>query len=42
MKYLQQFGITCGVICRRIAEYAIPLSIPASIYGLVLMFVCCV
>ena len=41
MKYLQQFGIILAVsFIGELLNYAIPLSIPASIYGLVLMFVC--
>ena len=41
MKYLQQFGIILAVsFVGELLNYAIPLSIPASIYGLVLMFVC--
>ena len=41
MKYLQQFGIILAVsFVGELLNYAIPLSIPASIFGLVLMFVC--
>lgn len=39
MKYLRQFGIILGVTCAgEIMKYFIPLSIPGSIYGLILMF----
>ena len=41
MKHLRQFGIILAVsFIGELLNYAIPLSIPASIYGLVLMFVC--
>lgn len=41
MKYMKQFGIIltisfAGEVCKRL----IPLPIPASIYGLVILFVC--
>ena len=40
MKYLRQFGIILGVTCAgEIMKYFIPLPIPGSIYGLILMFV---
>ena len=40
MKYLRQFGIILGVTCAgEIMKYFIPLSVPGSIYGLILMFV---
>lgn len=40
MKYLRQFGIILGVTCvGEIMKYFIPLPIPGSIYGLILMFV---
>ena len=40
MKYLRQFGIILAVTCaREIMKYLIPLPIPGSIYGLILMFV---
>lgn len=40
MKYLRQFGIILAVTCvGEILKYFIPLPIPGSIYGLVLMFV---
>lgn len=40
MKYLRQFGIILAVICAgEIMKYFIPLPIPGSIYGLILMFV---
>ena len=39
MKYLRQFGIILGVTCAgEIIKYFIPLPIPGSIYGLILMF----
>ena len=40
MKYLRQFGIILAVTCTgEIIKYFIPLPIPGSIYGLILMFV---
>lgn len=40
MKYIKQFGIILAVTCvGEILKYLIPLPIPASIYGLVLMLV---
>lgn len=40
MKYLKQFGIILLVTCiGEIIRYLVPLPIPGSIYGLVLMFV---
>ena len=40
MKYLRQFGIILAVTCAGvIMKYFIPLPIPGSIYGLILMFV---
>ena len=40
MKYLRQFGIILAVTCAgEIMKYFIPLPIPVSIYGLILMFV---
>lgn len=40
MKYLRQFGIILAVTCAgEILKYFIPLPIPGSIYGLILMFV---
>ena len=40
MKYLRQFGIILAVTCAgEIMKYFIPLAIPGSIYGLILMFV---
>ena len=40
MKYLRQFGIILAVACAgEIMKYFIPLPIPGSIYGLILMFV---
>ena len=39
MKYLRQFGIILAVTCAgEIMKYFIPLPIPGSIYGLILMF----
>ena len=39
MKYLRQFGIILAVTCvGEIMKYFIPLPIPGSIYGLILMF----
>ena len=40
VKYLRQFGIILAVTCTgEIIKYFIPLPIPGSIYGLILMFV---
>ena len=40
VKYLRQFGIILAVTCvGEIIKYFIPLPIPGSIYGLILMFV---
>lgn len=40
MKYMRQFGIILGVTCLgEILKYFIPLPIPGSIYGLLLMLV---
>lgn len=40
MKYLRQFAIILGVTCvGELIKYFVPLPIPASIYGLVLMLV---
>lgn len=40
MKYMRQFGIILGVTCTgELMKYFIPLPIPGSIYGLLLMFV---
>lgn len=39
MKYVMQFGIILTVTCAgEILKYMIPLPVPASIYGLVLLF----
>ncbi len=39
MKYVKQFGIILGVTCAGEAcKHLIPLPVPASIYGLVLLF----
>ena len=41
MKYLKQFGIILGLsLLGELLNYLIPLPVPASIYGLVLMFLC--
>ncbi len=38
MKYIRQFGIICGVTCLgEVLKYLLPLPIPGSIYGLILM-----
>ena len=40
IKYMRQFGIILGVTCAgELMKYFIPLPIPGSIYGLLLMFV---
>lgn len=40
MKFLRQFGIILAVTCAgEVFKYFIPLPIPGSIYGLILMFV---
>ena len=40
MKYMRQFGIILGVTCAgELMKYFLPLPIPGSIYGLILMFV---
>lgn len=40
MKYMRQFGIILGITCAgELMKYFIPLPIPGSIYGLLLMFV---
>ena len=40
VKYLRQFGIILAVTCAgEVMKYFIPLPIPGSIYGLILMFV---
>lgn len=40
MKYIRQFGIILAVTCAgEILHVILPLPIPASIYGLVLMFI---
>lgn len=39
MKYIKQFGIILAVTCvGEILKYLIPLPVPGSIYGLVLLF----
>lgn len=41
MKYLRQFGMILAVsFIGELLNYAVPLPIPASIYGLVLMLLC--
>lgn len=41
MKYIKQFGIIIGIsFVGEILNYYIPLPIPASIYGLVILFAC--
>ena len=41
MKYLKQFGIILGLsLLGELLNYLIPLPVPASIYGLALMFLC--
>ena len=41
MKYLRQFGIILIVsFIGELLNYVVPLPIPASIYGLVIMFTC--
>lgn len=41
MKYIKQFGIILTIsFSGEILNYLIPWPIPASIYGLVIMFVC--
>lgn len=41
MKYIKQFGIIVIIsFISEILSYLIPLPIPASIYGLILMFCC--
>lgn len=40
MKYMRQFGIILAVTCvGEILKYLIPLPIPASIYGIILMLI---
>lgn len=40
MKYLKQFGIIAGItVVGEILKWVVPLPIPASIYGLVIMLV---
>ncbi len=39
MKYLKQFGIIMGITCiGEILRYVLPLPVPGSIYGLVILF----
>ena len=40
MKYIKQFGIILGItFLGEVLKYILPLQLPASIYGLILMFV---
>ena len=40
MKYMKQFGIILGVTCAgEIIKYFVPLPVPGSIYGLLLMLI---
>ncbi len=40
MRYMRQFGIILGVTCvGEVLKYFLPLPVPGSIYGLVLMLV---
>lgn len=40
MKYIKQFGIILGItFIGEVLKYILPLQLPASIYGLILMFV---
>ena len=42
MKYVKQFGIILLIsFAGEALNYLLPLPVPASIYGLVLMFLCC-
>ena len=41
MKYVKQFGIILLIsFAGEVLNYLLPLPVPASIYGLVLMFLC--
>ena len=41
MKYVKEFGIILIVsLVGELLNYFLPLPVPASIYGLVLMFLC--
>lgn len=41
MKYIRQFGIIIVIsLIGEVLNYVIPLPIPSSIYGLVVMFIC--
>ena len=41
MKYVKQFGIILLIsFAGEALNYLLPLPVPASIYGLVLMFLC--
>lgn len=41
MKFIKQFGIILAIsFIGEIMNYLIPLPVPASIYGLVLMLLC--
>ena len=40
MQYMRQFGIILGVTCAgELIKYFVPLPIPGSIYGLILMLI---
>ena len=40
MKYIKQFGIILGItFLGEVLKYILPFQLPASIYGLILMFV---
>ena len=42
MKYMKQIAIIFGVTCiGEFLNYFLPLPVPASIYGLILMLVAC-
>ena len=41
MKYLKQFGIILAISCLgELLSLLLPLPVPASIYGIVILFVC--
>lgn len=41
MKYIREFGIIIVIsLIGELLNYLIPLPIPSSIYGLVIMFLC--
>ena len=40
MKYIKQFAIIMGITCLgEVINYMVPLPIPASIYGMIILFV---